>query len=104
MTTADPREVTPVKHGTGLRDGAVTPLEGDFLPPTNAGKPGEKGNPHGPHVVAPGIHASQHVRPVRPGPVSPDAATQSREETEHLAAHIPSAAPQVAEEEGPDGP
>ncbi len=39
--------------GSPLRDAAVDPKPGDFLPPTNAGK----ANPHGPKVVAPGIHA-----------------------------------------------
>ncbi len=51
----------PTVVGTPLRDAAVDPRPGDFLAPTNAGK----ADPHGPLVVAPGIHAveSQVVRP-----------------------------------------
>jgi hypothetical protein len=51
--------------GTRLRDAAVDPREGDFLPPTNAGQ----ANPHGPEVVAPGIHAVAGPGPIVPGPV-----------------------------------
>ncbi|MEK8108663.1 hypothetical protein NKG94_34515 [Micromonospora sp. M12] len=51
--------------GTRLRDAAVDPREGDFLPPVNAGK----ANPHGPEVVAPGIHAVSGPGPIVPGPV-----------------------------------
>lgn len=65
---ADPRDVTFEQGGTPLRDAAVDPHPGDFLPPTNAGKDGEAGNPHGPNVVAPQIHASSG-QPVVPGPV-----------------------------------
>lgn len=67
-TPADPREVEGSVVGTRLRDAAVDPRPGDFLPPTNAGKPGEAGNPHGPNVVAPEIHASAG-QAVVPGPV-----------------------------------
>lgn len=80
---ADPRDVTVVKHGTPLRDAAVDPLPTDFLPPVNAGKVGEEGNPHGPNVYSPGIHAEQGIRPVRPGVVSDDPATQSTDESTH---------------------
>jgi len=80
---ADPRDITPVRHGTPMRDAAVDPKPGDFLPPVNAGKVGEDGNPHGPNVYAPGIHAVQGIRPVTPGPVSPDADTQSTVESAH---------------------
>jgi len=66
---ADPREQTLVQIGTELRDAAVDPKPEDFLAPTNAGKPGEAGNPHGPNVVSPEIHASQGVRPVKGGEV-----------------------------------
>lgn len=86
--SSDPREVTITVHGTPLRDAAVDPEEADFLPPINAGLEGEEGNPHGPNVYAPGIHASGQFRPVRPGPVDPDPATQSEEESEHAAEHL----------------
>ncbi len=62
---ADPRDVENVQGGTRLRDAAVDPREGDFLPPTNAGE----ANPHGPQVVAPGIHAVSGPGPIVPGPV-----------------------------------
>lgn len=80
----DPRTLTDEQVGTRLRDGAVDPRDGDFLGPTNAGAEGELGNPHGPHVVNPEIHAVQDVRPVRPGLVSDDPATQSADEAAHL--------------------
>jgi len=50
--------------GTPLRDASVDPKPGDFLPPTNAGQ----ANPHGPLVVAPGLHAVG-PKPIRPGTV-----------------------------------
>lgn len=82
--SADPRDIqNPTWVGTRLRDAAVDPRPGDFLPPVNAGKSGEEGNPHGPNVYSPEIHASQGIRPVRPGVVSPDAAVQSTEESAH---------------------
>lgn len=68
----DPREVGTQKVGTPVRDGAVDPRPGDFLGPTNAGE----ANPHGSQVVNPEIHASEGVRPVKPGDVhvgDPDA-------------------------------
>ena len=71
----DPRTLTDEQVGTRLRDGAVDPRDGDFLGPTNAGVEGELGNPHGPHVVNPEIHAMQDNRPVRAGAVR--SATQS---------------------------
>lgn len=64
----DPRDATLVQVGTPLRDAAVDPKPEDFLPPVNAGKEGPEGNPHGPNVVAPGIHAVGHG-PIVPGPV-----------------------------------
>lgn len=85
--TADPREVTITVHGTTLRDSAVDPAEADFLPPINAGLPGEEGNPHGPNVIAPGIHASNQFRPVRPGAVDDDPAAQSEDESAHAREH-----------------
>ena len=81
----DPRDLPVLHHGTRLRDGAVDPDPGDFLGPVNAGLEGEAGNPHGPNVYNPEIHASQGVRPVRPGPVSSDPAIQSAEEKAHAA-------------------
>lgn len=74
----DPREHTDEVLGTRLRDAAVDPKPGDFLPPTNAGAEGELGNPHGPHVVAPGIHASE-TGPIVPGPVGDPDTQQDRE-------------------------
>jgi len=53
--------------GTRLRDAAVDPRPEDFLPPTNAGE----ADPHGPLVVAPGIHASE-TGPIHPGDVHVD--------------------------------
>lgn len=82
--SADPRDyVTPTRVGTRLRDAAVDPRPGDFLPPVNAGLSGEEGNPHGPNVYSPEIHASQGLRPVRPGAVAADPAVQSTEESAH---------------------
>lgn len=82
--STDPRTIqNPTRVGTPLRDAAVDPAEGDFLPPVNAGLEGEEGNPHGPNVYAPGIHAEQGVRPVLDGAVSPDAAVQSAAESAH---------------------
>lgn len=75
----DSRNLTTVTHGTPLRDAAVDPKDTDFLPPVNAGT----ADPHGPEVYAPGIHALQDLRPVRPGPVSDTPEVQSREESEH---------------------
>ena len=86
--SSDPREVTTTVHGTPLRDAAVDPEATDFLPPINAGLPGEEGNPHGPNVIAPGIHASNQFRPVRPGPVDSDPETQSEEESAHASEHL----------------
>lgn len=66
--------ITPV--GTRLRDAAVDPQPGDFLPPTNAGQ----ANPHGPEVVSPGLHATPPA-PIAPGPVPRDPAEQEAKET-----------------------
>lgn len=81
--TVDPRDIAePTQVGTPLRDAAVDPRPSDFLPPTNAGE----ANPHGPEVVAPGLHADEHVRPIRPGEVHvDDPAVQSDAELEHTA-------------------
>ncbi len=77
----DPREVGENGDGvevvgTRLRDAAVDPRPGDFLPPTNAGQ----ANPHGPKVVAPGIHATPPA-PIVPGPVSSNPRQQEAAET-----------------------
>lgn len=92
----DPRTVTDEQIGTRLRDGAVNPKAGDFLGPSNAGAEGELGNPHGPSVVNPGLHALQDVRPVRPGAVEADPATQDANEDEHLADWQPETVPAEA--------
>lgn len=73
---ADPREHALTQVGTRLRDAAVDPRPGDFLPPTNAGD----ANPHGPDVVAPGIHAMES-KAIVPGEVG-DVARQEERETE----------------------
>lgn len=97
---ADPRDY-PLSVPLLPRDGAVDPLPGDYLGPTNAGADGALGNPHGPSVVSPGIHAEQGARPVRPGAVSGTPATQSAEETAHLVEVQPQAATPPEEPEGP---
>lgn len=80
VSSPDPRElgggtgVEPV--GTRLRDASVDPRKRDFLPPTNAGE----ANPHGPAVVAPGIHAVPPA-PIVPGQVSDSAKEQEAIET-----------------------
>lgn len=82
--SADPRDIqNPAWVGTRLRDAAVDPRPGDFLPPVNAGLEGEEGNPHGPNVYSPEIHASQGIRPVLDGPVSDDPSEQSTAESAH---------------------
>lgn len=73
---ADPRDVHTTRQGTPIRDAAVDPRPGDFLSPVNAGQ----ANPHGPEVVAPGIHA-HGAKPVLPGDVS-DPKRQEQRETE----------------------
>ena len=74
----DARDVAePINLGSPLRDAAVDPKPWDFLPPTNAGK----ADPHGPLVVAPGIHG---VGPkgIRPGDVLVhDVEAQAKAET-----------------------
>lgn len=68
LEVPDPRDGTEVQLGNSLRDAAVDPRPGDFLPPINAGKDGPAGNPHGPNVVSPEIHAGT-TGAVAPGPV-----------------------------------
>ena len=72
----DPRDLSVVTVGTKLRDAAVDPRPGDFLPPTNAGQ----ANPHGPEVISPGLHANP-PGPIVPGPVSRDPKVQEAVET-----------------------
>jgi hypothetical protein len=65
---ADARDFAEAEQiGTRLRDAAVDPKPEDFLPPTNAGE----ADPHGPLVVAPGIHAAE-TGPIHPGDVHVD--------------------------------
>ena len=84
--TADPRTIKDTRIGTRTRDAAVDPRPTDFLAPVNAGLEGEAGNPHGPNVWNPEIHASQGVRPVRPGPVASDPTAQDTAEDAHATA------------------
>lgn len=70
-----------VTRGAPLRDAAVEPHRDDFLVPTNAGE----ADPHGPRVVAPGIHALPPA-PIVPGQVSGDAKRQDATETAVAAA------------------
>lgn len=80
---ADAREVDSQVVGTRLRDASVDPQPEDFLAPVNAGK----ADPHGPLVVAPGIHAIE-TQVVRPGPVQmgENVREQDKAETEHAKA------------------
>lgn len=74
----DARDVAgPTAVGTPLRDAAVDPQPEDFLPPVNAGT----ADPHGPLVVAPGLHGVPPA-PIIPGPVTPDLAAQVSRENE----------------------
>lgn len=82
--SVDPRDY-PLTVPALPRDGAVEPRDGDFLAPSNAGAEGELGNPHGPSVVSPGIHAYQGVRPICTGEVASDPTAQDTAEDEHLA-------------------
>jgi len=80
----DPREVTEEVIGTRLRDAAVDPEPTDFLAPINAGD----GNPHGPEVVSPEIHASGPAG-VRPGEVFvEDVSKQETRESEFASARL----------------
>lgn len=90
---ADPRDyVTPTRVGTPLRDAAVDPRPGDFLAPSNAGAAGVLGNPHGPHVVSPGLHGDESVRTIRPGAVGTAPDPQEADEMSSLIAAQPTAA------------
>lgn len=80
----DPREVGLQVVGTELRDAAVDPEPGDFLPPVNAGED----NPHGSSVVSPEIHASGPAG-IRPGVVFvEDTDKQQERESEFAAARL----------------
>lgn len=73
----DSRDITEQKVGAPLRDAAVDPKPGDFLPPINAGE----ADPHGPEVVSPHVHGAEDRR-ITPGPVHVDnAAAQEISET-----------------------
>lgn len=81
---ADPRDVDTEVVGTRLRDAAVDPKPEDFLAPTNAGE----GNPHGPEVVSPEIHASGPAG-ILPGNVFvEDPEKQEKRETEFAKARL----------------
>lgn len=72
----DARDVAgPEPVGTRLRDAAVKPEPDDFLPPVNAGE----ADPHGPEVVAPGIHGTPPT-PIVPGDAHVDAVEQQEAE------------------------
>ena len=90
--TIDPRDVMDTRVGTPLRDAAVDPRDTDFLPPTNAGKPGQTGNPHGASVVSPGLHGDESIKILAAGEVNPDAKAQATAEKEALVLRIPGAA------------
>lgn len=57
---------------TALRDAAVDPVEGDFLPPVSG--------------ISPGIHGEQGIHPITPGVVSSTPATQEAAENAHMLA------------------
>lgn len=71
----DSRDVGSELIGSPLRDAAVDPEPSDFLAPANAGE----ADPHGPQVVAPGIHA-EGERIVAAGPVYTDPDAQEANE------------------------
>ena len=71
---------------TKIRDAAVNPLSKDFLEPINAGAALPLGDPHGPYVVSPELHANEDVRPLVSGPVSSNPATQEASEKASLIA------------------
>jgi hypothetical protein len=65
-------------QGTRLRDASIDPEPEDFLPPINAGE----ADPHGPLVVAPGLHGVPPA-PIAPGDVHvDDPAVQQAKESE----------------------
>jgi hypothetical protein len=77
LRNADARDyAAPIMVGTPLRDAAVDPHPDDFLAPTNAGE----ADPHGPLVVAPGIHAVG-PKPIAAGPVPGETKAQDIRET-----------------------
>lgn len=81
---ADPRDIEDGTLGTKLRDAAVDPQPEDFLAPLNAGE----GNPHGPEVVSPEIHASGPAG-IKPGNVFvEDPEKQEAREKEYAQARL----------------
>jgi hypothetical protein len=81
--TATYHQQTGVVLGTPLRDASVQPRASDYLPPTNAGH----ADPHGPLVVAPGIHGLE-TKPIRPGDVAVDNPDQQNVDETELAQRI----------------
>lgn len=80
----DAREVSgPAPVGSRLRDAAVKPEPDDFLPPINAGE----ADPHGPEVVAPGIHATPPT-PIVPGDAHADDVDQQEAEQSAAAENV----------------
>lgn len=73
----------PIMVGSPLRDAAVDPKPWDYLPPTNAGE----ADPHGPLVVAPGIHGVG-PKPIRGGEVFVDNPEQQDEAETALAEKV----------------
>lgn len=67
----------PPSRDASVVPNAGGPLSDAFLPPVNAGG----GDPHGPVVVSPGLHAVPPA-PIVPGPVRSEPAEQERVETE----------------------
>ena len=81
---ADPRDLEDGVVGTRLRDAAVDPRPEDFLAPLNAGE----GNPHGPEVVAPEIHASGPAGIVPGNAFVEDPAKQEKREKDFAQARL----------------
>ena len=80
----DPRDIEDGTPGTRLRDAAVDPQPEDFLAPVNAGE----GNPHGPEVVSPEIHASGPAGIVPGNVFVEDPAKQEKREKEYAEARL----------------
>lgn len=73
----------PIPVGSPLRDAAVDPKPWDFLPPTNAGEE----DPHGPLVVAPGLHGVG-PKPIRGGEVFVDDTDKQNDAETALAVEV----------------
>jgi len=80
----DPRDIEDDVVGTRLRDAAVDPHEDDFLAPVNAGE----GNPHGPEVVSPEIHASGPAGILSGNVFVEDPAKQEKREKDYAEARL----------------